>query len=209
MKKFMTLSLLVLSTCSLFAQINAITETGDEVILYNDGTWSYLNDSVRESKEIEFNDKKFTKNKNSTFLIKSKQLNVGIWIDSKKWKFGKAIDNEDAEYEFERKGEDLYGMLISEKMEIPLETLGEIALENARDVSPDTRKIKEEYRIVNGIKVLMMQMSGTILGMRITYYSYYYSNENGTIQFITYTSQSLIDDYLNDIEELLNGLVEL
>lgn len=54
----------------------------------------------------------------------------------------------------------------------------------------------------------MMQMSGTIRGMRFTYYGYYYSNSNGTIQLLTYTGENLFPNYLNDIEEFLNGLVE-
>ena len=53
------------------------------------------------------------------------------------------------------------------------------------------RLSKSRYRIVNGIEVLMMQMSGTIQGMRFTYYGYYYSNSNGTIQLLTYTGENL------------------
>ncbi len=83
-----------------------------------------------------------------------------------------------------------------------------IAIENAKDAAPDIKVINEEYRSVNGVQVLMMQMSGTIRGMRFTYYGYYYSNSNGTIQLLTYTGENLFPNYLNDIEEFLNGLVE-
>ena len=55
----------------------------------------------------------------------------------------------------------------------------------------------------------MMHMTGTIQGVKFTYYGYYYSNSNGTIQFLSYTGNNLIKTYLNDIEILLNGLVEL
>lgn len=191
------------------AQINGLTESGDEIILYDDGTWTYANDSLLDSKEILLNDKEFIKDKKSSFLIKSSVLNIGIWINPKKWSFTKAKDNEDAEFEFNQKGEDLYGMLISEKIEIPLLSLKGIAFENARSVSPDIKIVREEYRMVNGIKVLLLQMSGSIQGMKITYYGYYYSNTNGTIQFLTYTAQNLLSNYMNDIEELLNGFVEL
>lgn len=191
------------------AQISGLTESGDEIILYDDGTWTYANDSLLDSKEILLNDKEFIKDKNSSFLIKSSVLNIGIWINPKKWSFTKAKDNEDAEFEFNQKGEDLYGMLISEKIEIPLLSLKGIAFENARSVSPDIKIVREEYRMVNGIKVLLLQMSGSIQGMKITYYGYYYSNANGTIQFLTYTAQNLLSNYMNDIEELLNGFVEL
>lgn len=123
--------------------------------------------------------------------------------------FKKATENIDAEYEFQLKEEDLYGMVIAEKVEIPLETLKSIALENGRSVAPDLTIVKEEYRIVNGIKVLCLQMSGTMQGIKVVYYGYYYSNANGTIQFITYTAQNLLDRYSPESEKFLNGLVEI
>lgn len=94
-------------------------------------------------------------------------------------------------------------------MEIPIVTLKQVAFENAREVAPDIKIVNEEYRFVNGIMVYMMQMNGSIQGMRVTYCGYYYSNSNGTIQLITYTAANLFDDYKDQVEELLNGLVEL
>jgi len=178
------------------------------VILYDDGTWKYLNESIIENVVIPINEKEFLKDKQSTFLVKSKNLNIGIWINPKSWSFTKGTENDAFEFQFQKKGGDLYAVLISEKMQIPIETLKDIAIENAKGVAPDIKVIKEEYRSVNGIQVLMMQMSGTIQGMRFTYYGYYYSNSNGTIQLLTYTGENLFPNYLNDIEEFLNGLVE-
>ncbi len=209
MRKVILIGLVLMSVQLINAQINAITETGDEVVLYEDGTWKYLNDSIMEDSEISENDMEFSKDIKSTFLVKSNNLNVGIWINPKKWSFIKGEENDAFEYQFQKKGDDLYAILISEKMQIPIETLKEIAVENAKSVASDIKIIKEEYRNVNGIQVLMMQMSGTIQGVRFTYYGYYYSNSNGTIQLLTYTGENLIDDYLNDIELYLNGLVEL
>ncbi len=69
--------------------------------------------------------------------------------------------------------------------------------------------MKEEYRMVNGIKVLMLQMEGTTQGIKFTYLGYYYSNSNGSVQFVTYTSQSLFAKFKAQSEELLNGIVEV
>jgi hypothetical protein len=187
------------------AQVKALTETGDEVVLFHDGTWKYLNDSVFESKEISVNEFLFYKNKNSTFLVKSKNLNIGVWINPKEWKFERGGEDDSAEFIFTRKGKDLYAMLISEKVEIPLEMLKDIALDNARSVAPDIRIKKEEYRNINGIDVLMLQMYGTLQGMKVSYFGYYYSSVNGTIQLLGYTTTNLFDEYFNDIETLLNG----
>lgn len=80
---------------------------------------------------------------------------------------------------------------------------------NGRESAPDLKVIQEEYRMVNGQKVLFLQLNGTLQGIKFTYYGYYYSNSSGTVQFITYTSQSLLEAYKEDCEKILNGFVKL
>ena len=208
MKKTVLTGLIFIAVQLVNAQIYAITSTGDEVILHENGTWGYLNDSTSQDGIIPINDREFLKDKKSTFLVKSKKLNVGIWINPKSWGFRKGTENDAFEFQFQKKSGDLYAMLISEKMQIPIENLKRIAIENAKRAAPDINVIKEEYRNVNGIKVLMMQMSGTIQSMKFIYYGYYYSNPRGTIQLLAYTGESLFPEYQDDIEEFLNGLVE-
>jgi hypothetical protein len=212
MKKIILFSIIctyLLPLSESWAQKKAITETGEEVILYENGTWEYADSSSQTTKEIITNSTNFTKSSSASFLLKSKKNNIGVWLDSKKWSFKKAVNNSEAEYEFQLKGEDLYGMLISEKIEIPLENLKEIALQNAKEVAPDLKVIKEEYRNVNGLKVFLMQMDGTTQGIKFSYYGYYFSNRQGTVQFVTYTAQNLLKNYLKEAELFLNGLVEL
>lgn len=206
----MKLKLLFVALCAataLSAQEKAITETGEEVVLYKDGTWEYVNEEDKEKNEIPVNDKKYAKDASSTFLMKSKTLGIGVWLNPKVWSFQKAVENPDAEYELQLKGGDLYGMMITEKVEIPLESMRDIALENAKSVAPDVKVVKEEYRTVNGLRVLHMQMHGTMQGIKFAYFGYYYSDENGTMQFITYTSQKLMESKIDEVETLLNGLV--
>ncbi len=208
MKLFFILFLTAASYISL-AQQSAVTETGKEVILYDDGTWKYRSDEDTVKTEISTNPISFSKNSEATFLLKSNKVNMGFCINPKKWSFKKATSNEAAEYELQIKDGDLYAMIISEKIEIPLDALKSIAYNNSKEIVSDLKIVKEEYRIVNGKKVLCMQMNGTIQSIKFSYYGYYFSNSNGTVQFITYTSQNLLNKYLPDIENLLNGLVEL
>jgi hypothetical protein len=190
------------------AQINAITETGENVLLYKNGIWKYADDSLNIKTKILKNDKLFVKDHNSTFLVKSSKTNIGVWINPKKWRFSKSDPNSPSEYKFQLKDSDLYGMLIAEKTLIPLESLTEIAFQNAYDAAPDIKIVKKEYRNVNGLKVIMMQMKGTIKGIKFIYYGYYYSGKDGSFQFLTYTSQNLFSEYKASMEKLLNGLVE-
>ncbi|MCT4622940.1 MAG: hypothetical protein N4A46_04895 [Schleiferiaceae bacterium] len=209
MKKVLLVLFLGVGLFSANAQINAITETGETVLLHKDGTWEYLDRVEAEAAAIAVNATPFVKAKDASFLVKSQNVNIGVWINPKKWSFTKGLQSDDAEYDFTKKGDDVYAMLISEKIEIPLETLKDIALENARSVAPDIEVSKEEYRTVNGQKVLCMQMDGTIQGMKISYYGYYFSNENGTIQLLAFTGQNIFKSKLKEIEEFLNGFVVL
>ena len=209
---YLRITIITILTCAVTfctAQIKAVTENGDEVLLFNDGTWKPSDSVGMNSKPIKTNPKAFTKSSKSGFLLKSTKFNIGVWLDAKKWKFEKATSNEAAEYELRMKDSDLYGMVIAEKMEIPLETLKNIAINNGRQVSADLVIQNEEYRTVNGLKVLHLQMAGTMQGVKFFYYGYYYSNANGTLQFVTYSAQNLLNTYKADIEDLLNGLVEL
>jgi hypothetical protein len=189
------------------AQQNAVTDTGEEVILFKDGTWMYVDESLAlPEAEIPVNPEKFLRGEKSTFLIKSAKVDIGFWIDPKKWTFKKATDNEDAEFQLQHKDGDVYGMIITEKVEIPLEALRGIALENGRSAAPDLKIVEEEYRNVNGLDVLFLQMDGTAQGIKFSYYGYYFSNESGTVQYITFSSQNILKSYFSECKDLLNGL---
>ena len=206
MVKFLFFISLFISTG--YCQKSAITDTGEEVLLYENGTWEYKKDDLINGEKISFNRRQFKKNNKSSFLLKSKKTDVAVWINPGKWTFTNAKENPDAEYEFQLKNEDAYGLLITERIEIPLVSLRNIALENAKSAAPDIQIVNEEFRNVNGNKVLMLEMEGSIEGIELTYYGYYYSNENGTNQLITYTSQNLFSAYRRDLSDLLNGMVE-
>ena len=168
-----------------------------------------MNEEVVSEQEIPENPTPFMRDSRSSFLVKSKKIPVGVWVNPKEWSFTSKTSNSASELEFQSKDKDIYGMLITEEIEIPLETLADIAFKNAQSAAPDIEVKSKEYRTVNGLKVLMMQLEGTIQGIRFVYFGYYYSSEKGTVQFISYTSASLFNKYKDDIEEFLNGFVSL
>ena len=206
-KQLITLGTLFFTLLS-NAQINAVTENGDEVLLYKDNTWKYSNESLNETVEILRNDKPFTKEKKSSFLVKSSKTNIGVWINPKDWGFSKSKTDSPGEFNFNHKQHDVYGMLIAEKTEVTVEALTDIAYENALEAAPDIKIVEKEYRTVNGLEVIMMKMKGTIQGIKFIYFGYYFSNAQGAFQFLTYTSQNVFNEYKNDMLHLLNGLTE-
>lgn len=209
MKQFFFIASLLFVSAFSIAQKKAVTETGEEVILYDNGTWKYANDSTKQNDSISTNKNIFKKNPEAAFLLKSTRTNIGVWLNSKKWSFKKSSSNEAAEYEFQLKSKDLYAEIITEKIGIPLESLKNAAFQNAKEAAPDMKIISQEFRTVNGKKMLMMQMTGTVMGIKFTYFGYYFSSPKGTVQFLTYTSENLFTELMADAEELLNGLVEI
>jgi hypothetical protein len=88
---------------------------------------------------------------------------------------------------------------------MPIETLRNMALTNAKNAAPDARIVSQETRRVNGHDVSVLQIDGTIQGIRFTYLGYYYSGQEGTIQLITYTAANLFEEYKPQLEQLLDG----
>ena len=207
MKILIFTSFLILLTTASGAQQRAVTEAGDQVILYKDGRWIYADKDSVKTDDIPINNKSFGKSKTASFLVKSKRINIGCWIDPKVWKFRSAETPSAAEFEFDHVNGSLYGLIISENLDIPTESLANLAVNNAREAAPDIKVTAKEYRIVNGTKVLMLRMAGTIEDIRFSYYGYYFAADGGAMQFLVYTSDTFMDENIDTVEQLLNGFV--
>lgn len=209
LKLILFLFCLRLCPLKIFSQTTAIIPTTlKEVILFDNGTWKFANNSDENSPKI---NNRFSRPTTSDFLVKGQKLKYGIWVNKNKWSHFKIKpeENSPAEYKFRLNGEDAYGMVIPEKIKVPLEFLVEYAVDNARKIAPDVEITAQEDRVVNGINVRFIQLEGHIEGVNFVYLSYYYSSDIGVIQFITYTAKNLWKQYQRDMENLLNGMVIL
>ena len=168
MKKIFTLAVL-LQSLTFIAQQRALTEDGKEVVLFDNGTWKFVNESDAKVLEtIVTNNNVFEKPKTASFLIKSKKMDVGVYFDPKKWKLATQNISPHVEYFFaERNSNDGYfGFMITEKVQIAtLKNLKDLIIENVnRNV--DYFRLKEsEYRTVNGMKVLYIRYAANKKGM--------------------------------------------
>jgi hypothetical protein len=203
MKKYIFSALLILST-ALNADQTALTDKGEIVILKSNGMWSYKESTPKKKSVIPLNKKKFTKGKNAAFTLKSNVTNSQFSFDPKLWSFKKESES-GHEYSFELRGEDLYGMAITEAISFPVENLSELALQNAQDADPNAEVIFKEYRIVNDYKVIYMEILGTIEGTNFIYKGYYFSNDSGSTQLVIYTTPNLAHKYVHEYSDFLNG----
>lgn len=204
MKYFIFLFLIISMDCT--CQVKAvIKETGKEVNLFNDGTWKYVMDEPLEI--VKTDTLVANRSKESDKLIKSSKLNYGVWVNKKKWAVEKNKEGNEQEFTFNLIGQDAYGMIVAERIEFPMDNLVNIAVQNAEKAAPDIKIIRDESKRVNGKLVRFLQMEGTVQGIKLVYLNYYFSNKNGSIQFVTYTAKNLLKQYRDEMETLLNGFV--
>jgi hypothetical protein len=144
--------------------IKARTESGKEVILASDGTWKYATESGPASSAVA------SKPAGATTLFKAPQGSFGIWYDNTKWLMEPQSENS-GQHEFKLKRGDAYVIVLIEELNVPLATLKEIALQNAKTAAPDTRLVFEQTRTVNKKEVLCMRFDGTVKGIPLSYYA--------------------------------------
>jgi hypothetical protein len=97
-------------------------------------------------------------------------------------------------------------MIIAERLSIPLDSLPDIALSNAKDADPNAKIVLREKRSVGGVDVWFLKLASTSNGIPLIYYGYYYGGKAGTVQVLAYTGANLITEYDKDFLEFLNGL---
>lgn len=209
MKKIFTLAIL-LQSLTFIAQQRALTEDGKEVVLFDNGTWKFVNESDAKVLEtIVTNNNLFEKPKTASFLMKSKKLDVGVYFDPKKWKLATQNISPHVEYFFTDRGnsEGLFGFMMTEKVQIAtLKNLKELIIENVnRNV--DFFRLKEsEYRTVNGMKVLYIRYAANTKGMDFEYAGNYYINSDGYAGVVGFSSQKMFENSFGAIQELINGI---
>jgi len=207
MKNFLLIYVLFFYQIVIYGQkIAIIKETNEEVVLNDDGTWNYL---LGKPEKLENKDTLlYLKPKLANYLLKSERIKYGVWINDKEWTFSKSKDEmSPVEYNFRLKGQDAYGMIISERIETSMESLLEVAFQNAQSIASDAKIVNKEVRKVNGSIIHFVEMHCTIQGIKFIYFGYYFTNENGTIQFLAFTSDKLLERYKKKMENLINGLV--
>ena len=126
--------------------------------------------------------------------------------NSSRWDVMNTATKEAFEYQFTHKDGDVYAMVIPERIQVSIDTLLELAQENAKKEMPDFKILFEGKTTIQDKEFSVLKMQGTIDGIPLVYYGYYYSGAEGSIQFVTSTYQNLFQQYEGDMKDLLEGL---
>lgn len=202
------------------AQIWAVTEKGDTIYVFSNGTWSFDEDEqLNEDKSLlDYLNTKisldtisgtFEANSTSKKRITSQYDFFDFVYDGKKWKrVPPAQLNEDAEFAFQSKDKDIYMAIIAEEIELGMENIYKIALNNIKEnLGIDPKIMKSEVRNINGFDVIRGVINLNLNGLDFIFDSYYYSDERGTVQLTTWTASNLHEKYEKEILNMLNGFL--
>jgi hypothetical protein len=201
MRRFAAAVVLLVVGAAAFGQERATTESGKAVILHPNGTWEV---APLAQKDRPVEPSTHVRSARATDKAELKRTGYQLYYDPQKWK---QVNGETGRVSFNHANGDGYGLVLTERIVVPLENMRNIALSNATSAAPDAKITFEETRVVNGTKLLCLQIKGTIQNISFIYFGYYYSGKEGTVQILTYTAANLFDEYKGDFEEFLNGFV--
>ncbi len=152
----------------------------------------------------------YRKSSTTDLLIKSKKgVKIGLWIDSSIWKLMDRFFNKDFEFTFTAKKGEIYAAFAAETSQMPLELLKTQTHLANLDLDPKAQILEEEYRWVNGLKVLFVKRQVTIKSITFIFMDYYFSSKQGTVKVVTFSSKTLMEKHQLFCEKMMNGLVKL
>jgi len=196
-----------------YSQVTAVTEQGDSVYLWDDGTWQFVHAdsseadsaSYDETFTIDTNSTQYTKSSNALKALKGQKVKYELWYDADKWSQAN-INRDDAEYYLKNDENEAFCLVLPERLTTTTYGLLDAAYQKANSAG-GVDSVSYEMRKVNNNYVAMMKMYVKINDIHFLFMGYYYTGEERTIQVITFTTINLVDEYIKDMEELLNGFV--
>jgi len=193
-----------------FSQQFAVTDDGRRVKLNDDKTWAYVTDSTALIKDTSISGT-YLRPAAATAIIKSAKTDFGVWYNPAKWAMETKVNFPAAENILRSKDLDGYCLVVAERISVPMENLPDVIKTSKKNISGVTNMSfeKEEYRIVNGVKVLYLKFYATAQGINFVYVGYFVSDDTGTYQVMCYTSKNLFAQYEKEFKDLMNGLVIL
>jgi hypothetical protein len=202
MKILYSLALFFCMQTVVLAQLSAVTEKGRAVILFGNGTWCYLNDSVK----LSYSDlTHYSIPRDSRDYLKGKTIPYKLWYNSGEWDLLTDTLYKNADYSLKNIRRDLIAIVVTEKIEIPLQKLRETALDNFKKAGAECKVSEEQTITVNGMSGLLLKIDALVDGIPYAYLNCYFSTSQGTFQILTFTGYNLFDRYRKEMMDFISG----
>ena len=108
--------------------------------------------------------------------------------------------------EFFNESESFFITLIEEASQIPIDSMPDIAVINAREgVRGDVTEIRRGGRNINGNRFTFIEFSASASGFDLTYLGLFYSDASGTLQILGWSTSNIFEDTRGKIEQFASG----
>lgn len=199
------ITMLFVISVSMIFSINAdsriVVVDGKKIILYDNFSWEYFDESAQKNHGIIT----LLKGPSSTKIYINKQKNYQVSINEQEWNETKSI-NQEAEFQFINQDKTGYCVVIYDGLPIPLENMEKILIDNAQRIDPAAKLISVEKCIVNNAHGELVTYTASTNGLDFTFFSFITSNEaNGTIQFTFFTLSSYFENLRPLFLETVSG----
>jgi len=212
MKKIILFAFIAISL-STKAQTKAMTEDGKEVVLFDNKTWKFVNESDEKTLEtISTNEQLYEKNKEATFLVKSKKVEGGLFYDPRVWKIIKTdLNFPSIEHVFTNTvSPNVFAVFVSENAPVQtLKNLKDLVIAGVQKNSSYFRLKEAEYRTVNNIKVLHMKYSVNAKGIDFEYIGNFHLTGDGYCSITAYTFANKYQENTKVLENFVNGITKV
>jgi len=205
-----------------YGQVKAITEDGDTIYVFDNGTWSFDPTDVpsnvdeelsffQEEMSLDTSSITFVKPPKSKGKVVDKRELFEIHYDDSTWKrIPPGTINDDAQFAFQGKNADIWCIVISEETSFDKDKLFILAQQMMKDNLGSTPEIiNAEIRNVNGTDILRGTVRVKGSGIVFVFDTYYYTCEQGSVQFTTWSGENVWQKREKEFIDLLNGFVAL
>ena len=108
--------------------------------------------------------------------------------------------------QFFNESEEIFITTIEERFQIPIEAMYEIVLKNAENAGAEVTEIRRGERNINGERMGFLEWRGVFNGFDMTYLGHFYSDAEGIVQVIGWTSSNIFEDRRGALERLASGI---
>jgi hypothetical protein len=143
---------------------------------------------------------------NNTLTFNNAKGAYSLRYSSSTWSQNPTRSNPASELELTHSNNYAYALTIWEPFEIPIEKLRNLAIKNMSSAGTNPEVVEEGWKNLSGKRIGYSVVNATPDGIPVTYYGYYYSGANGSIQLLAWTAKNAFEEMRPELERLFGGL---
>jgi hypothetical protein len=107
--------------------------------------------------------------------------------------------------QYKHDSEELFFKVTADRIEVPLDKIEDFNLTQMKAVDPKVRVARRGSRMVNGQRLVVLEIDATIDAVPFTFLGHYYSSDAGTVQIVAWTGRNLLNEKRPLVEAIVSG----